>query len=214
VKGFTLIEIIVVIGLIGLLAVALLPQIVGGQEAAKINQCRTLIAAIGQQIDAYESQRNIGDFPPDDFVDPQGKVKIATKNAINLGIESLVAFLHRKDSRERGLLDMNAQGELYANTDRDTTSSSLGKLDTHELKEVVDPWGNPLAYFHYRSYRKKINVTYEMGGDMGEQQQVSPWIGEGGAPLAPARYQLFSAGPDQVFKTADDIGNFETPQDL
>lgn len=212
-RGFTLIEILVVVGLLSVLAIALLPQIVGGRMAAKISECRILIQTVVASIEAYESQPRFGDYPPDNFADRTGKYKVVAKNRLNAGIESLMAFLHRPDSRGKGLIEHEGN---FVNTDEDKAARALGKLGEAALVEFADPWGNPFAYFHHRSYVTG-KQTYLMGSASDDEdaedpeQIVKPWSKQGRF-LRAGKFQLFSAGPDRIFNTPDDIGNFETPQ--
>ncbi|MFQ5505265.1 MAG: type II secretion system protein [Planctomycetota bacterium] len=212
-RGFTLIEILVVVGLLSLLAIVLLPQIIGSKMAAKISECRILIKTIEASIEAYESQPKFGDYPPDNFVDRSGKYKVIAKNTLNVGIESLMAFVHRPDSRGKNLLEHEGN---FVNTDEDKAARVLGKLGEAALVEFADPWGNPFAYFHHRSYKtgKQTYMMGDLGGDEeadDPEQTVQPWS-KNGRFLRAGQFQIFSAGPDGIFNTSDDIGNFETPQ--
>ena len=92
-SGFTLIEILVVIGILSLLAVALIPNLVSGSEEGRRLETQTRMTTLKTAIDGYE--RRHGHYPPDDFTDLQGKVKNRA-DGINAGIESLVIFLHQE----------------------------------------------------------------------------------------------------------------------
>ncbi len=207
--GFTLIEILVVIGLISLLMVFLMPMLTAGQDAAKINQCQLTIQSAVSAADEYMGQRRFGDYPPDDFRDPLKTFKVPA-DSVNPGIESFLAFIHRPDSRAQGFGDKD---EWFCNTDRDKADAPIGKLDRVEKVELKDPWDNPMAYFHHRHYGEE--QTYRMGGDPdvpeGEEQTVQAWRTKDGRWLNARTFQLFSAGPDGVFNTSDDIGNFTIP---
>ena len=60
--GFTLIEILVVISIIGLLLALLLPAVQAAREAARRSQCQNNLKQIGMAIHAYEG--SFGCFPP------------------------------------------------------------------------------------------------------------------------------------------------------
>ena len=78
-KGFTLIEVLVVIGIIILLAVALIPQLVGGEEAGRAVETQVRMQTLQTAVDTFE--RRYGYYPPDNFDDPEGKV-VATFGAV------------------------------------------------------------------------------------------------------------------------------------
>ena len=60
--GFTLVELLVVISIIGLLIAMLLPAVAGARSAARRTQCGSKLRQIGLAILNYESQQNA--FPP------------------------------------------------------------------------------------------------------------------------------------------------------
>ncbi len=207
-RGFTLIELLIVIGILSMLLVVLVPQLVEGKQTARIHECGLRIEAAAAAARAYESQRRFGDYPPDDFRDPDGTIKVP-RDSVNPGIESFLVFLHRMDSREPGLSDHE---DWFGNTDGDRSDTVLGRLDRKEKVELLDPWGNPIAYFHHRNYGEE--QTYRMGGgeegdpEEAEEQVVQAWRTRDGRWFHPRSFQLFSAGPDGVFNTRDDVANF------
>lgn len=63
-KAFTLVELLVVIGIIGVLISLLLPSLNGAQRAAKSVQCKSNLKQVGQALQMYsESNRGVL-FPP------------------------------------------------------------------------------------------------------------------------------------------------------
>jgi general secretion pathway protein G len=63
-KGFTLVEIMVVVVIIGLLAALVVPQLTGRADQAKVTTTRTQIAGIEQSLELY--QLDNGAFPTTD----------------------------------------------------------------------------------------------------------------------------------------------------
>lgn len=60
-KGFTLVELLVVVLILGALAAIAVPRIIGGATNAKINACKTNVDLINSQIELYYA--NEGDWP-------------------------------------------------------------------------------------------------------------------------------------------------------
>ena len=208
-RGFTLVELLVVIGLIGLLAVALLTQTGKGVEAANVITCRTLILQLQAAARNYAAQGKYGDYPPDDFNPLRDRIQVKI-DGINTGIESFLIYINRKGSMDEGFSDE----EKFCNTDGDSNKSALGRYEHSQKYEVMDPWENPIAYFHRRNYRK--TQTYQLGSGEdadGESFEVRAHRKPNGAFHNPRSFQIFSAGLDGEFNTADDIGNFLIPKD-
>ena len=60
-KGFTLVELMIVVLILGALAAIAIPRIMGGADAARDNACATNIDLINSQIELYFA--NTGDWP-------------------------------------------------------------------------------------------------------------------------------------------------------
>ncbi|UCG60175.1 MAG: prepilin-type N-terminal cleavage/methylation domain-containing protein [Phycisphaerales bacterium] len=59
--GFTLVELLVVVLILGTLAVFTIPRIAGSVKSAKVNACKSNVGVMNQQIELY--QHNTGSWP-------------------------------------------------------------------------------------------------------------------------------------------------------
>ncbi len=60
-KGFTLVELLVVVLILGALAAIAVPRIIGGAASAKANACKTNVDLLNSQIELYYA--NKGSWP-------------------------------------------------------------------------------------------------------------------------------------------------------
>ncbi|MEM1211502.1 MAG: prepilin-type N-terminal cleavage/methylation domain-containing protein [Planctomycetota bacterium] len=64
-KGFTLVEILIVVVILGILAAIVIPQFSNASESAKVSSLQSQLQTIRSQVELYKNQHN-GDFPTAD----------------------------------------------------------------------------------------------------------------------------------------------------
>ncbi|MEZ5978142.1 MAG: prepilin-type N-terminal cleavage/methylation domain-containing protein [Planctomycetota bacterium] len=194
--GFTLVELLAVMLILGLLLAILVPNLLTSQEATQINATRSKLALLASTIDAYEHEK--GSYPPSHYRTEWG----VAPNELNVGVECLVLSLWSNNWDAGGQISAD---ELQ-NTDGDRSAGTLSDLGTSELMEFVDPWGQPIAYFESGDYGTDQRYLC-----LDENNQITEQIVRArkneriGRYLAHGKYQLVSAGPDGRFGTDDDV---------
>jgi prepilin-type N-terminal cleavage/methylation domain-containing protein len=200
-SGFTLIEILVVIVIIGILSGLLIPSLMGAKTQARVGATKATLQALTGALASYQSR--FGDYPPGSLA------AFGLKgNDTNQGIESATACLATTVGG-RPFIDGFAE-DRFANTDKDNASKNPTKwfFGDNQLREVVDDWGNPFVYYHFRDYAKtdKLN-KYTIGG---APQACIPQKGTTAAWHNPLQFQIWSAGPDLKNQNGkeDDVVNW------
>lgn len=204
--GFTLIEILAVILIVGILATILISQLGGAEEAARVQSTRQALGRLEAALKAYEVE--FGDYPPSTFSDEQG----VANDGANVGVESLVVALWSNGYEGGGHLGDVADQLL--NIDGDRAGKSLTDFGNRELLEIVDAWENPIAYFHRRDYEVTDREYLTFDPATGEEITSYPRAYRNattGRFFSHQSFQLISAGPDGDFNGEfdDNITTFE-----
>lgn len=196
--GFTLLELMIVMVIISLLGAAFL--VVSGRmfSNAQERKCRSRLQQLAVMIEAYRTAQ--GGYPDDRL--PSG----ASTNAQNPGAEALyLQFFHPS------YLGELPNQEWLVNTDGDLTTRTQTRLESRDLWEIGDPWGNPIAYFESLHYGDPA-LVYLAGPEEepAQEQAIQPLkdARTGGWEEA-GKFQLVSAGEDGFFGTEDDITHWE-----
>lgn len=198
--GFTLIEVLAVIVILGILMIILLPQLSKMSDRAKTKEAGTWLASIDAAIGEYEGR--FGDYPPSQFQEKWG----AAPNLTNLGGETLVISLWSPEWNGTAL-----QEDKFSNTDNDEAKKNLTRFPVNTLFELKDAWDNPIAYFHRRDYGRTdtYNVVNPETGEADESKVKAFMSPTTKTYYNSNKFQLISAGLDGQFNTDDDITNFK-----
>lgn len=200
--GFTLLELLAVIVIVGILAAVLVSQLTGGLTISKTQVTKQLLQKLDMILGEYNLQ--FGRYPPSSFTPDQG----VPNDGENVGVEALVVALY-SNKYEAGHHEIDAK--YFGNTDNDQSARSLTDFGNRNLLELVDEWQNPIAYIYRTDYGVENRVYVTLGEDGGEVRatpaaQKDPLKGQ---YYKHDSFQLISAGPDCLFNTGDDIYNFE-----
>ena len=200
-RGFTLVEILAVLAITGLLSGMAIAFYGRQKDRAYATQTTATMGELTQLIAVYETRK--GGPPPSSLA----TLKIRCDNDWNEGIEALYAALHHKDFAE----GRNVTERWLGNVDEDETATSFHRDGVTRLLEVLDGWGNPIAYINPADFGKPM--TYRMGEvfDPSAEEQVvtAQKSAVTGVTANADSYQLISAGEDRTFGTEDDVTNFK-----
>lgn len=197
--GFTLIELMIVITIISLLAIALLPQVTEMWSMGSAAATEARIQHLKLMIEKFADQT--GEYPPSDFAKAMKGVKVKA-DSMNSGIECLMIHLHSKNLPAS--LSLDDKQDWLTNTDDDDNGSEIPGLRTTKKLELSDAWGTPFAYFTPDMYAKAQSIL--TGGEEGTESEVeAKAMKDDKGYLNPRKYQILSAGEDLQFGTEDDI---------
>ncbi len=200
-RGFTLIELLAVMAILAMLIAGLAVAFTKYQVRAQEREVEALLVQYSFLIEGeYEIAK--GDYPPDDFAGLGSN----PANDLNSGIESMVAALAGPTATWPPIEEKH-----LGNTDGDKFPKLVTSYASNEAFELVDRWGNPVVYFHCKSYGKRVKALAKALDGMGFEEQLVEAVKseKTGQFLRPTSFQLISAGRDGVFGTPDDLLNAE-----
>jgi len=206
--GFTLLELLAVIMIVAVLAAVLISQLGGAEQSTLASRTKQDLVMLESILAQYELDN--GRYPPSSFTPEQG----VPNDGENVGIEALVVALNSNGWKMGG---HELRDDQFGNTDDDLSARSLTDFGNRKLLELVDGWGNPIAYIYRTDYgqENRVYVTLDEQS-LAARGTPQAWKDpQKGQYYKHDRFQLISAGPNGVFDNdtpeSDDITNFDRP---
>ncbi|MEM1109397.1 MAG: prepilin-type N-terminal cleavage/methylation domain-containing protein [Planctomycetota bacterium] len=146
-KGFTLVEILIVVVILGILAAIVIPQFTSASEAAKASSMLTQLQSLRSQLELYQLQHN-GDYPASATADfwrqlteetqADGTAATATSQSFGPYLQKPArnALNDNVNTANLPLIEASTASPL-PDTGATTTNSFLYNATTGEIKAIV-----------------------------------------------------------------------------
>jgi len=198
--GFTLIEMMVVIGLVGLLLTITVMVTQGVVGQSKIRQCRELLAGLDSLITEYESEYgSMPSFDKDLFSQPIG----GEAGVVRPEVATFLEQVHGLAGADRIIAGWPTQylmkrhdyyGQVGGSAIFAGTIDDRNPLDKNSKNDdrltLADPWGMEILYIHPRDKEATVGKN-------------APDNFAGYGTPANDRPYFISAGPDRIFYDKD-----------
>ncbi len=202
-KGFTLIELIVVISIISVLAGAAVVGVMSALSKSKKDTCQRLITAVQTAVEQFQQQWG-GEYPRVDLSLYSDNLEEA---GVNGGIETCLLAI--RTTKGGPYFPVESFQNSLANLDEDDAPNAYDYFAVQgetALFELIDPWGNPLVYIPEGSYTESFEYQTSDGEYVDVQAQTLAKTG-----TYPQGYMIWSFGPNGVNENGkgDDITSWQ-----
>lgn len=198
-KGFTLVELLVVVAIIGILAAILVPNVRQNLERAKVAKTKALISSLEYALTAY--QNDFGKYPAS--YDLQGLFIALTeqaKTSYEPDADETRKYKRGEDyyTDEMGL---NAAASVFLNNALGNAGVPAVGLTAQQDEEFVfvDAWDRPIYYISSEEYNPGGRKDFRRAGSGKLIEKPCAYELKDGKkfrPFKPTSFQLISFGPD------------------
>lgn len=129
-KGFTLVEILVVIGIIGLLSVFLVPNLLGARDRAKEAAVKSVMHTVQLAIEAYQMENDV--YP----VATNVPLESLCKNYLMVG--GYIAVVPKNPFTGKEYKDSDVVGRIIYNYDNATGSYTLVGYKRNGVSKLLE----------------------------------------------------------------------------
>lgn len=150
-SGFTLVELLVVVAIIGVLVAILVPTVHRVRSQAQIASCKNLLKGIETALSAYQSDE--GRYPPDPYDNWDGPP------------DDDVVYVPPGQPSFIWLL-LNGK-DVYFNTEDEHLTGNPPDRKNDKAIGAKDPWGNVILYVAAPHKRSNPNYFNFPGGSVG-----------------------------------------------
>ena len=168
-KGFTLIELIVVIAIIIILAALLFPAVNAMRRKAKLTRARAAIGQLDVALRGYldEYGRPFGNIVDYGNWPGDGALVEDVINGIQVEMKVLQVLAGSPENIPR-VLQWNPKLIPFCDT---PTSNEL-----NDAGSLIDPWGNPYKFMFDYNNDKRIDINFtDFSGKTSLYQRVAVW---------------------------------------
>ncbi len=129
-KGFTMIELLVVMGIIGLLAVFLVPKLMGAKDQAKAVAVKSVMHSVQLAVEAYELENQV--YPLETSI----PLESLCKNYLLVG--GYLASIPKNPFTGKEYKDADLAGKIIYKYDDSTGKYTLSGYNRTGLKKVLE----------------------------------------------------------------------------